>query len=274
MKNFPMDITFVIFTFNEEKRIERAIKNFLGFGRILVVDNDSTDGSREIAKQYDCDILINRNAGWVEDEITAARVKDAVTTEWIYWGFADEMIDRQSLEAVFAVVNGKNHDIVNIVRKNYYYGSFCNKLAADRMNRIFRKNSIDFRGNTLHHFGHPVSGSRVHSLPQKYFVHHFISNTATSYLKVMDRYTDMENSSDVPMPSLLRLVVATFKAAVLNLVFRRGYKSAPAYLLGANVIYYRWLSAMKSYEKSLQLSRTAIEEKNDAFRDRILSSLR
>jgi len=275
MSRFSTRITFVLFTFNEEKRIERAILNFLPFGKILVVDNESTDATRQIAQHHGCDVLINKNQGWVEDEVTTARVQQAVTTDWLYWGFADEMVEFDTIQAILAAVESDKFDIVNIARKNYYYGQFCYDLFADRMNRIFKKDAIDFTGNTIHNFGKVAPGARVHQLPLNYFVHHFISNTAKSYLHVMDRYTDTESAEKRTVPGILRLFLSSFKTIVLNLILRRGYKAGmPAYCLVVNMVYYRWLSSMKLYERDENLDRMMIEQKNDVFRQRILQGLR
>lgn len=267
-------VTFVLFTFNEESRIERAIRNFLPFGPVLIVDNESSDRTQEIALQSGCQILVNKNLGWVEDEVTTARVKDAVKTPWIYWGFADEMVAAPALHAILSAVRSGQYDIVNIARKNYYYGEFCGDLFADRMNRVFKKDAIDFSGNKIHCFGQVTPGSRTLELALNYFVHHFISNTAKSYLGSMDRYTDTESTEDRPVPGVFRLTLSGVKTIVLNVLRRRGYRAGmPAYFLVANMVYYRWLSTMKLYEKKFSLNRDVIEQKNDAFRDRILESL-
>jgi len=162
-------VTFVLFTYNEEQRIERAIQNFIPFGPVLVVDNESEDQTRQIALRHGCEVLIHKNAGWVEDEITTARVKSAVGTPWIYWGFADEMVDAKTIRAILSEIDSGRCDIVNIARKNYYYGEFCHELFADRMNRIFKKDAIDFTGNKIHCFGKVVPGSRIHRLPAAFF---------------------------------------------------------------------------------------------------------
>jgi glycosyltransferase involved in cell wall biosynthesis len=274
MSTVSSDITFVLFTFNEEQRIERVIQNFVKFGRVLLVDNESTDRTVEIAVRYGCDILINKNAGWVEDEGTTTRVKAAVQTDWIYWGFADEMVGAETMEAIIFAVSSGKYDIVNLARKNYYYGEFCHDAFIARMHRVFRKDSIDFTGNKIHLFGRVVPGTRIHELPSEYFVHHFISNTAKSYLQVMDRYTDVESTEDRPEPSMLRLILSGGKMIARNLLFSRGYRAGTAgYFLIAQMLYYQWLSAMKLYEKKTSLDRGAIELKNDVFRDQILRSL-
>lgn len=83
---FSKQITFVLFMFNEEARIERAVRNFLPYGRVLVVDNHSTDRTVEIAKSLGADVLLHKNQGWVEDEHTTSVVKSVVQTPWLYWG--------------------------------------------------------------------------------------------------------------------------------------------------------------------------------------------
>ena len=274
MSNVSSDITFVLFTSNEEQRVERVILNFLKFGKILLVDNESTDRTREIALQYDCDVLINKNAGWVEDELTTTRVKAAVKSEWIYWGFADEMVGAETMDAILFAVNSGKYDIVNLARKNYYYGEFCHDAFAARTNRVFRKDSIDFNGNKIHSFGRVDPKARIHELPLEHYVHHFISNTAKSYLHAMDRYTDIERTEDRPVPSMIRLILSGGKTIAGNLLFRRGYKAGTAgHFLVAQMVYYQWLSAMKLYERKALLDRGTIERKNDVFRDQILRSL-
>jgi len=274
MPDWCDELTFVVFTFNEEKRIERVLRNFKPFGKILVVDNESSDRTIAIAEHYGCDVLSNKNTGWVEDEITTSRVKAKVQTPWIYWGFADEMVDTTALSTIIAAIRAARFDIINIARKNHYYGTFCGDLFADRMNRIFKKEAIDFSGNKLHEFGRVVPGSRILELPLKYFVHHFISNTAKSYLNVMDRYTDMESRESRPTPTMLRLFLSGVKTILVNLVLRGGHRvGPPAYFLVSSMVYYRWLSAMKLYERRIALDRDVIEAKNDAVRDGILKFL-
>jgi len=186
---FSKQITFVLFMFNEEARIERAVRNFLPYGHVLVVDNHSTDRTVEIARELGAEVLMHKNPGWVEDEHTTSVVKMAVRTPWLYWGFSDEIVDRPTMEAMLAAVEGGKCSIVNIARKNYYYGEFTHDAYRNTQTRAFKKEAVDFRGNVIHGFGIPtVPESDICQLdPDKYFVHHFISNTAKSYMGSLDR---------------------------------------------------------------------------------------
>ena len=50
-------ITFVIFTYNEEKRIEYPIKCFQDFGEVLIVDNYSQVATSQVDLTMDCYVL-------------------------------------------------------------------------------------------------------------------------------------------------------------------------------------------------------------------------
>ncbi len=267
-------ITFVIFTFNEEARIERAVRNFLASGRVLVVDNHSTDRTRELSENLGATVLLNQNQGWVEDERTTAAVKAAVRTPWIYWAFADEMVDCSTMQAILQAVESDRHSIVGIVRKNYYYGRFCHDAYADALNRVFKKDAIDFRGNTIHHFGRTtVPDSQILTLDARtHFVHHFISNTAKTYLRVMDGYTDIQ-ATRTTARSATRMLLGMIRTVASNYLLRGGYKAGlPGFFFALQFAYYIALLNMKRYELDHDLSFGTIEGRNNAARDRLLSS--
>ena len=268
-------ITFVIFTYNEEARIERAVCNFKDFGKVLVVDNLSTDRTRDIAMAAGVDVLVHKNPGWVEDENTVAVVKAAVTTPWLYWAYSDEIVDTGTMNAMLQTVEAGSHSIVNIARKNYYYGAFCEGAYQNTLNRAFLKDAIDFSGNTIHRFGRVMVASAAIKFldPSKYFVHHFISNSAKSYLRSLDGYTDIEAAHEA-LPSPGRLLLRVVKGFLGNYVVRGGRKAGNAgFYLGLQMVYYELLLAMKVYERVHRLTTSTIEDRNNRIRDALLVDL-
>ncbi len=269
------EITFVLFMFNEEARVERAIRNFLPFGKVLVVDNYSTDRTVEIAKSLGADVLLHKNHGWVEDEYTTSIVKAEIQTPWLYWGFSDEIVDRKTMEALRVAVESGKYSIVNIARKNYYYGEFCHDAYSNTQSRAFKKEAIDFRGNTIHHFGMPtVTDAKIAYLdPKEYFVHHFISNTTKSYIGVLDRYTDIEaqhTATATPMTMLARML----RGFVGHYFIKGGYKAGQAGMyLGLQTSLYQLMLSMKAYERVNKLNTLSIEERNNRVRDQLLAEL-
>lgn len=273
--SFSEKLTFVVFTFNEEARIERVIRNFSAWGRVLVVDNHSTDATQEIATRLGAEVFLNKNKGWVEDEETVARLKDRVETPWIYWAFADELLDHATLTAVVDAVESDKYKIINLARKNYYYGQFCYDAYADRLNRVFKKNALDFTGNTIHNFGKPtVPRSEIIELDsKKYFVMHFVSNNAKQYLTTIDRYTDIQAQKNGACSSfnlIARLVKSFFIQYFINGAHKAG-KEGLYFVL--QMLYYQCILAMKTHEIQSGLSLARIEELNNVQRDAELLSL-
>jgi len=272
------NITFVIFTYNEEKRIERVIKNFLNFGKVLLADNNSTDRTQEIAKSYGCDIFLRKeDYVFVEDQRLVNQLYDVITTDWIYWGFADEMLEKQTLLKILEITNKNEHDIISIERKNYTYGTFIGELFHGYSNKVFKKHAIDFSKNVIHGMGTPtVLKERIYQMPSTLFVHHFGSYTASSYLNTIQRYTEVEKKSSVHYNRSMFGIIKLFSKRVLkNYIYDGGYKSGYAGL--ASVILslcYEIVKDLKIYEYSNGLDTCIIEEKNDEIRDSILKAFK
>lgn len=268
-------ITFVIFAYNEESRIERVVRNFVSFGQVLVVDNFSTDRTVELARALGAEVLQHKNPGWVEDEETANKVLNFVEKPWVYWGYADEMVEGHTLRKIISIINDGKYKIISIPRRNYYYGKSCRKAYAGRLSRIFQKNAIDFSGNKIHYFGKPtVKKDEINILNIKeHVVHHFISSTTKSQLQTTDRYTDIDSTMS-PKESIFISLLKIVKTFVMNYFIRGAYKAGVAGLfMSIQTGLYQLLLAMKSYEYNHQITTTKIEERNDLIRDNILSKL-
>lgn len=270
------NITFVIFTFNEESRLPNVIRNFQDCGPILVVDNYSTDATVEIARAAGCGVLMNQNTGWVEDYETAEKVKAAVKTDWIYWGFTDEIVPVSTLTEIKKIIAQGSHDIIRIQRKNYFYGKFCYDVAASYNTKAFKKDAIDFRGNTIHNFGNAtVNAARINELPSSLFFHHLISNTAASYLETINRYTELEVTGKGA--SQLNKPVAYYLLLPIKVLwqdyFIRGGRQAgyPGLALSALMLIYSLVKALKAYEAACGLDSSTIKSKYAVLVEELLS---
>jgi glycosyltransferase involved in cell wall biosynthesis len=268
-------ITFVLFMFNEEARVDRAVRNFNKYGRVLIVDCFSTDRTCEMAVALGAEILKYQNTGYAEDEVTTSVIKSTVKTPWIYWGFADEIVGRATMDTIIAAIESGKYAIVNIARKNYYYGKFCHSAYIATQNRIFMKDAIDFTGNRIHHFGKTTvpESSILYLDPHKHWVHHFISNTTKVYLRSIDSYTDID-ALDNPSRSPLYLLARMTAGVVGNFFLRGGYRAGRAgFYLGMLQALYQLLNSMKAYEHENNLEKLTIEDRNNEIRDKLLAAL-
>lgn len=270
-------ITFVIFTFNEADRIERVIKNFKNYGRILIADNNSTDSTQDIARQYGCEIFLRKEEyEFVENQKLVDQLYEVVSTEWIYWGFADEMLETQTLEEISRIISTNRFDIISLDRKNYFYGEFCHNLYHARVNKLFKKHAINFTDNVIHGMGKPnVEENKIHHLDEKYFIHHFISNTAASYLNVINRYTESELQFAYSVKtSFMSFILLFLKILIKDLFRSKAYRSGfSSVALTELMIFYALVKNMKHYERSNNLSQRTIEAKNNLQRDIIIEGI-
>ncbi|CEK19141.1 predicted glycosyltransferase [Chthonomonas calidirosea] len=273
------NLTFVVFTYNEEARLPLVIRNFRSYGRILVVDNYSTDRTRDIAKEQGCDVLLNRNeGGFMENQETCDNVQSAVRTDWMFWLAADELVAADALEELERLIRSERYDVICMVRKNYFQGAFCHDIAIGYRARAFKKNTIDFRNNKIHEFGRIVAPKeRVYYMPSRYFVHHLISNTAATYLETIQRYTEIEKKVrapeelDRPLPYLLLL---PFKALWSDYLLKGGIRGGrQAVHLSALMMIYSLLKAIKGYEAKMGLTADEIAKRNRQIAEMILQTI-
>lgn len=94
------NISFVVFTFNEEKRIEYIIKNFIAYGEVLIMDDGSTDRTKEISERLGATYILRPKTKsiTVENQEMFDFVKKTAKNDWIYWGMSDQMMPKKLLD--------------------------------------------------------------------------------------------------------------------------------------------------------------------------------
>ena len=134
-----INITAIIPTFNEEKRLEKALQSVSFADEIIVVDSFSTDKTLEIAKKYDAKVVqheyINPSAqkNWI---IPQAKY------DWILLVDADEWITSELKNEIVKLYNsGFTKDAYWIHRSNFFMGRRI-KFSGwqnDKVVRLFNK---------------------------------------------------------------------------------------------------------------------------------------
>ncbi len=194
------NITFLVFTFNEERRIEYVLRCFRPFGRIVLLDDGSTDRTRDIALKYGADV-VRRPPGmkFSEEETQANFALAQVATEWVYWAYADEILPIPLLRKMQEIAGGSRYKLVNIHRKNLHYGlPGLNLLSGFRSPRFFRKGYVDFTGNKIQQMGKFTGRpDEVLDLPKsaKYSIHHCSTYDLNKFEAHHRHYSDVEAKS-------------------------------------------------------------------------------
>ena len=84
-----MKITVTIITLNEAENISKAIESVEWADEILVIDSESTDATRDLAKRQGARVIVNPWPGFSQQKQFAA---DAASNEWIFSLDADERV--------------------------------------------------------------------------------------------------------------------------------------------------------------------------------------
>lgn len=273
------NITFVVFTFNEERRIEYVLRCFKDYGKILTVDNYSTDRTVEIAKNYGAEVYFYKNIGWVEDEKEVEFVLNKVITDWIYWGSVDELCPKKLLEKFVEVSNQNKYRIVYAKRENMHYGLENLGLEHAYQVRLFMKGSIDFKGNRIHHFGKIVClPDEILYLPKTddYSVYHFSTYNVQKIEIACSKYSDIEAQHNLDNGikfSLIKMSLTPIKMFIKYYIVNGGWKfGLHGLIMTAQYCFFRFNVMAKTWEKENNISLETIEQQYDKLKEEFLKS--
>ncbi len=269
-------ITFIIFTYNEEKRIQYPIKCFLPYGPVLVVDNFSNDKTVEISQKAGAEVIRYKNNGWVETKKEADFVYRYIKTDWVFWGFADEMVPKTCLELYKKISSVSKYKIVIQKRKTLLYDSNSEFVPCYVSINFFRKDAIDFFSNAIHQMGKftsHVKPSEILYLPpvDEYSVYHFSRYNTESVIRNFNSYSSLHAQSTPKKFIGLKIIFSPIYSFFLNYIFFGAFKyGLKGLIISIQFAIYSFLTLAKVYEKSQNITLDSIEEKFVLEKEKIL----
>jgi glycosyltransferase involved in cell wall biosynthesis len=137
-------ISAILIVRNEEKNIEQCLKALRWVDEIVVVDQSSTDRTREIAAKYTDKIFVTENKGYCEPDRKVAESK--ASGEWILYMDADEIVSPKLEAEIKREMDNPRADVYYIPRKNYFLGGWVQHSGwyPAYVPRFFRKGKIWF----------------------------------------------------------------------------------------------------------------------------------
>lgn len=117
-----MKLSAIIIVRNEQARIVRCLSSLSWANERIVVDNGSTDATREIAKQHGATVI---SAGDVRDFAKLHNLgKEKAHSEWLLYIDADETVSDELAKEIKEVISHKSSVIsgYELRRRNYYLG--------------------------------------------------------------------------------------------------------------------------------------------------------
>lgn len=182
-------ISVVINTLDEEKNISRAIASVKDFAdEIIVVDMESDDHTREIAKKLGAKVFTHKKTGYVEPARNFAIGK--ANNPWILILDADEEIPKGLILQIQKTLKRPGADYYRIPRKNIIFGRFIkhSRWWPDMNIRLFKKGFVSW--NEVIHMV-PMTQGVGEDFPEEEdlaIIHHNY-DSIEEYLTRMNRYT-------------------------------------------------------------------------------------
>ena len=143
-----MEISVVIITYNEEKRLENALKSVEGIAsEIIVVDRHSSDDTIKVAKKYTKQVFLRK---WTNFSDQKNFANSKAQHPWILSLDADERLSPELREEILGLKESEEeHSAYSMPRQVYYLGKWIRHSGwyPDRKVRLFRKDKAHWEGS-------------------------------------------------------------------------------------------------------------------------------
>jgi len=183
-----VEISAVIITFNEEKRLEPALKSLVGLvSEIVVVDSFSTDKTVKLAKKYTNKVFQRK---WTDYTDQKNYANTRTSFPWILSLDADERISPELHEEILEIKKEEPEcNGFSIPRHVFYLGRWIRHSGwyPDRKLRLFRKERARWEGEYVHE--RLVIEGKIQKLSGS--IHHFTYRNISEHLDRINKFSEL-----------------------------------------------------------------------------------
>ena len=142
-----MKISAIVIARNEEARIERCLSSLVWADEIIVVDNGSTDRTKELARKQGAMVI---DASIRDFAKLRNRAKEKANGEWLLYIDADEVVTDKLAEEINRTISNKQSSMsgYELRRENYYLGHAW--PGDEYILRLMRKDALTEWYGELH----------------------------------------------------------------------------------------------------------------------------
>lgn len=145
-------ITAIIIAKNAEDLIKECITSVTFCDEILVVDDNSTDKTREVAKKKGAKVIENTEKSFAEKRNLGLKHAKG---EWVLYIDTDERVSKELAENIQQVINDQRLETIDktvaytVQRQNFYLGNHP-WPKIEKLERLFRKENLQEWYGALH----------------------------------------------------------------------------------------------------------------------------
>lgn len=150
--NQVMKLSAIIIAKNEESLIKPCLESLKFADEIIVIDNNSTDKTADIAKSFGARIVKLESNDF--SEVRNKGMQEA-RGEWVVYVDADERVLKPLKEEIREITTGNNFSAFAISRINVIFGQEVNygPYEKDWMIRLFKKSEFETWVGKVHEYG-------------------------------------------------------------------------------------------------------------------------
>jgi len=224
-----MKISATIISFNEEANIQAACESVAWADEILVVDSESTDSTREIAKAAGARVLVNSWPGFADQKQFAI---DQAGNDWIFSLDADERCSKELRTSIRDLSESNLADGYQIARRTFYQGKWIKGGGwyPDRQLRLFRRSAGHWKKRLIHESVEMNPGSRVEILDGD-LLHFTVRDAAYHHRMIGERYAPLaakQMFEEGRRTSAIRIASAAPSAFIRSLILKAGFRDGLA----------------------------------------------
>jgi len=248
-----MEISAVFITYNEERRLEPALKSVANIAsEIIIVDSLSTDETLKIARKYTNKIFERKWTNFADQKNFA---NCQASCPWILSLDADERISPELRQEIAELKKGEPLcSAFSIPRKVFYLGKWIRHSGwyPDRKLRLFRRDKARWEGDYVHEY--LVVRGRVEKL--KGSIHHFTYRSIADHLARINKFSDLGAQKLYAQKKQCRFYHLVFlpfsrfiKTFFLKLGFLDGFAGLVISVLTSYAIFIRYAKLREIWKK-------------------------
>ncbi len=249
--NERIALSVVVITKNEESNIEDCLRSVANWAdEIIIVDDESTDKTRQMARNFTAKIFIRRmdiegkHRNWAY-----AQAKN----EWVLSLDADEMVSEELKEEISAALKNTDCSGFSIPLRNYlgnYWVRFSGWYPASKL-RLFKKDKFRYEEVEVHPraFLEGKEGHLTKDIIHKGYpdLEHFLAS--------LNRQTTLEAKKWINnnrKMSLGRIIWRTLDRFIRSFFVKKGFRDG---FIGFMIAYFASLYQVMSYAKYIEMKK-------------------
>ena len=250
-------ISVIIIVKNAEKTLLECLNSLKNFGEIILVDNESTDNTLKITKQFQ-KIYPNLHIHHSEFIGFSALKNLALKytkNEWILSIDADEVLENDCINEL-KNLNIKKQNILALPRKNLYKNEWIKSCGwyPDYVLRVFHKKFSKFNDNLVHEsLILPQNAKKIYL---KNGLKHYACESIENMLYKMNLYTSLSAKEKLKRgkkASIFGALARFWLIFVKDYFFRGGikygYKGFIIAILNASGAFFRYMKLYEFYSE-------------------------